>query len=386
VEQFLLLLWKRRKTIAISLSVIFVWSFVDGFFLTKPEYRAVATFLPPSDGSSGTVSFMGIALPSLSAGGVLNEQIEFIFNSTAIKRRIIDRFDFYKAFKLNKVKKGKFELALKKIGKYVKIVGTEKGNMGFEKIVSYDITCFHSSADTVKMLCDFAFSLLDSSVRDISISRAHRNRIFAEEQLSRHKMVLDSLQKAFEAFQVANKAFVVPEQIKLSLKNYAEIKSAAILNELRMKALEREFHGALPELEELQKNDLLYNQKLSNIESDASPNVLPSLGLSTKLLPRYANLSREIEVETQVILLLSREAEETRLQESKNISSLTVIDPPYVPTYKFRPKRIVLMGMTFISLSMLLFLFFGYQYYVSTVVMKNEKVRSFLQAIKSSKR
>jgi capsule polysaccharide export protein KpsE/RkpR len=388
VDKLLLFLWNRKKIIVISLSAIFIWSIVYAFFLAKVEYCSEAMFLPPKDGSAGAVSFMGFAVPSLAGGVVLNEQIEFIFNSTAIKRRIIDQFNFYEIFKLTKVKakEGKFENALKALKKYVTFEATEKGSMGFEKIVSYKISCYHRDPDSAKLLCDFAFSLLDSSVRELSINRARRNRIFVEEQLSLHKKALDSLQKLFTDFQVFNKAFVIPEQVKLTLKNYADIKSAAILNELRMKALEREFHGALPELEELQKNNILYNQKLSQIETDATPDVLPSLGLSAKLLPQYENLTRETEVENQVILLLSRELEENRLQEAKNISSLIMVDAPYVPTFKARPKRLFVLAMTFISLSLVLFLLLGYQFYFSTVLMNNEKVRSFLQIIKSSKR
>jgi uncharacterized protein involved in exopolysaccharide biosynthesis len=189
----------------------------------------------------------------------------------------------------------------------------------------------------------------------------------------------------FQMFQLAKKAFVVPEQMKMTLRNYADIKSSAILNELKMKALQQEFHGTLPQLEELEKNDVLYNQKLVEIESDARLNVLPSLELSAKLLPAYSNLSRETEVENQVIVLLSRELEQARVQESRNVSLLTVIDPPFVPVNKARPKRLFSMLLIFISLHLAIILALAYRYYYLTYITSNKNFFSLMQLIKRGK-
>jgi capsule polysaccharide export protein KpsE/RkpR len=305
-----------------------------------------------------------------------------VFESDDITRRIVDQFNLYKFFKLTKAK-GKFTLINKILKKYIIFEIKEKGSMGLEKTLGYSITCYHPSADTAKMICEYAFSLLDSSIRTISVDRAHRNRLFIESQLDMHKRELDSLQKNFQEFQMTNKAFVVPDQIKLALKNYAEIKSAEIMNELKIKSLQNEFQGTLPEVDELKKNELVYDQKLSQIESDNSPEVLPSLGLSTKLLPQYTNLMREIEVQGQVILMFSRELETARLEEAKNISPLVVVDHPYAADYKARPKRMLVL-IIFVGLEHLfLLLFFGYRFYFSNVLLQNERVRLFFKEMKA---
>jgi capsule polysaccharide export protein KpsE/RkpR len=232
-------------------------------------------------------------------------------------------------------------------------------------------------------MCDFTFTLLDSSVRTISMGRANRNRQFIERQLDIQKKMLDSLQSEFEKFQISNKAYIVPEQMKLSLKTYAELKSAAILNELKMKILEREFQRDIPELDELRKMQALYNQKLAQIEFEKNPSVLPSLGFSAKLLPQYTNLIRETEVRNEVILMLEREHEQARLQESKNITSLVVVDPPYVPEYKARPKRLTLLGLTLVIEHLFLLLLLLYQFYYSRIFKNHESVQALLKAMKS---
>jgi hypothetical protein len=383
VIKYLLFLWEKKAVLISCSIVIFIWSFISAFFLSTPEFKSEVTFLPPHEGAATAVTLMGMLLPGGTS--IMYDQVEIIFNSAAIKRRMIDRFNLYKLWKIEK-NQDKFEIALLKMRKYVQFKTKEKGSMGFEKIVSYTVSCFHPCPDTAKVMCDYAFFLIDSSVKTLSTGMAHRNRRFIEEQLIQHKLILDSLQGEFRRFQLANKAFAIPEQMRLSLKNYAEIKSAAIMNELKMKALMQEFHGTLPELEELEKNDLLYNQKLKEIETDGRLDVLPSLELSAKLLPAFSNLSRETEVENQVIILLSRESEQARVQEARNVSLLTVIDPPFVPVHKARPKRLFIMALIFISLNFAIIIMLGYQFYFEKIFKENEVVRSFLEKIKSIKR
>ena len=136
-----------------------------------------------------------------------------------------------------------------------------------------------------------------------------------------------------------------------------------MLNDLKIATLKSEFQGVLLEHDELEKNAAAYNQKLAQIETNASPNVLPSLGLSAELLPQYTNFIRETNVEEQVILLFSKELEEARIQEAKNISSLVVIDPPYSPDYKARPKPVLVVGLFLLIEHAFLFLWYAYQYY-----------------------
>lgn len=382
MNKFLLYIWNRKVVLISSSIVIFVWSVVVGFFLSKPEFKSDITFLPPHEGSASAVTLMGMLLPGGTS--IMYDQVEIVFNSAALKQRIIEKFNFYKLWKIDKLP-DKFESSLKRIKKYVMFKTTSKGGMGFEKIVSYTVSCYHPSPDTAKMMCDFAFFLIDSSVKYLSTGMAHRNRLFVENQLLQHKKILDSLQIDFQKFQLAYKAFVVPEQMRMSLRNYADIKSSAIMNELRMKALQQEFHGTLPQLEELEKNDRLYKEKLSDIESNTHLDVVPSLELSAKLLPLYTNLNRETDVENQVIVLLSRELEQARVQESRNVSLLTMIDPPFVAVNKARPKRTFSMLLIFISLHMALFVAFGYRFYYLTYIKENKDYLSFMQQIKRGK-
>ena len=87
----------------------------------------------------------------------------------------------------------------------------------------------------------------------------------------------------------------------------------------------------------------MYKNKLNELETTTVKDVIPSLSFSSKLLPKYTNLIRDIEVQNALILLISKELEQAKMQESRDISSLIIIDPSYIPEYKARPKRLHVM-------------------------------------------
>jgi capsule polysaccharide export protein KpsE/RkpR len=227
---------------------------------------------------------------------------------------------------------------------------SEEGAFGVTKTLSYSITCYHPSPDTSKLMADFTFALVDSAIREISIDKAQRNRIFVESQIEIQNKKMDSLQAVFQEFQNTNKAYDVPEQAKLSLKAYADLKATALMNELKLATLRSEFSGATHEIEHLRRTQRVYESKLKEYEIGDDPNVIPSLDKSSKLFPEYAKMLRDIEVQNQLILLLAKELEQARLQEATDVSPLIIVDPAFVPEYKSRPKRLfVLLVIVFVE-------------------------------------
>ena len=60
---------------------------------------------------------------------------------------------------------------------------------------------------------------------------------------------------------------------------------------------------------------------------------LPELGLE------YARLYREVELQSKIMEFLLPQYEQARMEETKDIPSLQVIDKPYVALNKAKPQR-----------------------------------------------
>jgi uncharacterized protein involved in exopolysaccharide biosynthesis len=364
-EAFFVYLYRKRWLLAANFAIACAAGWVLAFVVMEKEYSATVTFLPPAGENLSAMSLLNMSMPSLSTGGASAEQVEVVFHSNSIKRRIIDEFDFITYFKLEN-SKNPFVLAVKRLRRYVILNANEKGGLGMSRTVSYSITTFHPSPDTARMMADFTFGLVDSSIREISIDRAQRNREFVEGQVATQNARMDSLQAVFQEFQHAHKAYNVPEQARLSLMAYADLRSAALMNELRLSTLRGQFSGNTHEIAELRRNQRVYEQKLKEFESSENPAVIPSLGLASQLMPEYAKMVRDIEVQNQLILFLTRELEQARLQEARDVSPLIIVDPAFVPEYKARPGRLLVILAVVLAEGMLVFGFFAFRFAFKT--------------------
>jgi capsule polysaccharide export protein KpsE/RkpR len=373
-------LYKKRWLLVINFLIACTAAAVYAFVIMDREYSATVTFLPPSGDNISAMSLLNLSMPSLSSGGASADQIEILFNSNAIKRRIVDEFNLIEFFKLED-SPNQFGLASRFMGKYVMMRTGEKGGMGMSRTISYAISCYHRSPDTAKLMADFTFAIIDSAVREISISRAQRNREFIEAQIVIQNEKMDSLQAVFQEFQHTNKAFNIPEQTRLTLKAYADLQAAAVMNELRLAALRREFTGQTHEIAELRRLQRVYQEKLGEYESGENPAVIPSLELSSRLFPEYAKMMRDIEVQNQLTLFLTKELEQARLQEARDVSPLIIVDPPFIPEYKARPKRLLIILVIVFAQNLLILGLLAHTFALKTAH-RSGKFDSFLKSIK----
>lgn len=341
---YLLIFVRKRNLVIINFILIIIVAGFFAFVITKKQFKADIVFLPPvSENSLGSSLLQGMMLPSMSSSDIMPEQIETIFKSKALKKRIIDQFRLSDHYEIKPP--NQFIRTEKALQKDLLFSKEETGAMTYSTTISFSLVAYHSSPDTAYQIVNFSFRLLDSAVRAISSNRAYRNRVFIEGQLEKNMQCMDSLQKAMQLFQMKNKAYNISEQTKLSVAAYAETKAALRMYELRISALKTAFSEETPELIELRKKSDIYKQKLSQIETKENPDAQPSFQNAVKLFPQYTNLLRDIEVENQIILFLTRELEQAKIKEAKNISSLVITDPAFIPDYKARPKRMTILAI-----------------------------------------
>lgn len=359
---YILLVFRKRKLLAGGAVVICIAAVIYAFFIAKLEYLSTISFFPPvSSNISLPAGLPGLGVLSINSYELLDDQIVEVFETDALKRQIIEKFDLYKRYHLTK-NKNKFVEAEARLDKHMHFETIEKGFMSYSKPLSFSISTYDHSSDTAFLMTEFAFFLLDSAMTRISTERAHLSRLFIESRLNDNKARLDSLQKAMQTFQEKTKMIDVPEQIKASFKTYADIKSMVIFNELRLQRLKNVYSASVPEMKMIEKNIDAYKEKLNQMEKDTTANPFPSFSKYRLLFPEYSNLTRDVEVQEYLVAYLTKELEQARVDEQKTTSNLIVFDPPRRAEYKARPKRLSLAGnIIFISFLMFFFALVGYE-------------------------
>ncbi len=363
--------------------VVAALSYVYAFHIVKQQYAAHVTFFPPvreSSGLNSLISSLGFQ-PSYSTA-VMDEQINTLFWAKSIRRKVIEEFNLYETFKLTE-NKNKFENTLKAMEDKLYLETSEIGGMTFSKTLSFTIYALHTSPDTAKQIVDFTFGLLDSAMRTITSDRAREQRLFVEKQLQAHLAVLDSLENAYKEFQITNKAYDIPEQLKIAVEAYADLKAALLTNEVRLGALKGKLSAGAPAVKSLQKENQILSRKLAALEKKSEPDVLPGLRMSTELAPVYASFIRDIEVQNKLILYLSKELEEARLKEARDVSPLIIIDPSFVPQYKAKPKRLFVIALILGPYMLFIVSVMTLQEYYRINLKQSSLVKSLIDALKS---
>jgi len=341
-SSFIIILLKRWKLLLVHFVIACIIAIIYSFFIAKKQYSSSIIFLPPTQEEQSLANLLpGAAFGGLSSSDLMPQQFVTIFNSKILRRQIFEKFDYYKKFKLE-TNVNKFEAAIKAFKKDLILEIDELGSLGVTQHISYKMTCFHSSPDTSLMVVQFAFSFLDSTIREISMNKGKSTRKFVESQLALNKIILDSIQNRFIKFQKENKVFEVKGQVQLSLEAYGELKAQYVTNDIKIQSLSREYGNNHPLIAELVKANSIIKSKIRDMELKKSPDVIMGLEKSTEVMPVYTNLMRDLEVQNKIIILLTQQLEEAKLKEAKDISKLLVIDPPYLPKYKIRPKRALL--------------------------------------------
>lgn len=321
------------------------------------------TFIPTASNNS-MLSLAQLGISNLTSNSEVSpDQIEIIFQSITLRKTILEKFNYYRKLKLEK-SPNPLKLGLKALSKDLEIETSEKGSLGVTEILSFTINCYHTSPDTAYMIANFTYHYIDSVITTISTAKANETKKFINLQLIEAENKLDSIQIAFNTFQKENKAYEIPEQLKLTIEAYGDLKSKYLSNEIKIRTLSKEMQYGSPEIALLKKENAILFDKMGSLERTKSSDVLIGFDNYSDLLPRFSNLFRELETQTKLVSFLTQQYEEAKIKETKDISNLIVIDKPLVPQYKARPKRIfLLLGIVFVYSSIFIALLTTYFFY-----------------------
>jgi len=381
---YLISITRRIKVVTFLFFFISILSFIYAFFIIEKQYRSQITFLPPID-SNVMSNFLPLFKMGMVSGTTIDpQQIVDIYESKELRKQVIEKYNLIKRFKLEK-NPDKFEKAIDRLTKEMMIEKNEIGAFGgLSKIVSFTISVMYPSRDTCFEMAQYSYSLLDQKIREISIESAKREKLYIEKQLIKREKKLDSLQKNFTEFQIKNKAFNISEQIQMAIRNYGLIKGEIISNNIKIGSLESDFNKNFYEVERYRELNRVLNRQLVDFEKKTKPDIFPGLEIAPELFITYTEFLTDIETHKQLIVFLGQQLEQSMLNEERNVSSLHIIDSPYKPEYKFKPKRIFIMAKIILpSLFFILLIIILQEYYLLNIKNSDSYTR-FLHVFRST--
>ena len=368
-----LLFWKRRKFIIKNVIVVTISSIIISLLLPK-WYASKAVVLSSGAGQFNFLSSIS-PIPVADFGlSTINEDINnfiAILQSRTVKEYMVKKFNLVDRYKQRDI-----EFAIVAFEEKMELEVTEEGTL--------EITIIDKDPLIAKEMVAEVLFMLDQINQSIGMEAGKYNREFLENRININKKDLEKAELALKTFQEKTGIIDLVAQLSSTMQMSAQAYNSIFeaYTALYAKKIETETELAVAkttlsnnnptimQLEKLLKEQsiqldqlmirldeklqyLLSNispaqiDTIPNIEFSVSFNTLPSLGLEN------ARLIREVELQSTIQEILIPQFEQAKLEETKNIPTLQIIDKPKVALNKTKPKRsLIVIGATVMSFLM----------------------------------
>jgi len=323
---FLAVLIKRRRFLFWNTFLVTV-VVLGTSFLLPTRYRATATILfPPETGQnlsglSALVQQFDISRHLLT-GTSSNTQIYLaILKSRSIADSVIVEFDLMHRYKTKNL-----ESTRRRLRSLTKFNLTSGGVI--------EISVEDTNREMAAQMANAFVSHLDALNRTTRMGEGKRTRLFVEKRLAETKSRLQGAEDSLRAFQQTHPGVALPPEAANAASAAADLMAQRIALGAEVEVL----RGSLsPQATPLVK-------KRAELEAlDRELEGMPSLTL--EIARRY----RDVKVQETVFELLTAQYEEARIQESKDVPTVEVLDGAVPPIRKSFPHRgiMTLMAMVF---------------------------------------
>ena len=348
-----LVLGWRRLIYKITIGAIVVSVVVS---LIMPNwYTASATCVPPQEGESrgGLLSMFSQIGMDFGARGLLSstpmtDSMIGILKSRLLRSQVADRFDLQRVYNADSR-----EHAIEDLSDRLIVTTTSEGFIE----VQVEDRDRQRAADMANVFME----LLDDYNRRVSIEQAERTREFVENALRENARRLLTASDALREFQEEHWAIDLPEQMRATVEAVAVLEAERTRLEIRRGVLEgfshpdhMEMREIDAELREIQKKLGQFTGRGNEVPPGSSEDwTLLPLASIPKLVVRLADLTRDVMVLENVRTFLSSQLEEARIQETRDLEIIHVLDAATPPLKKSHPRRsmIVLLsvGLAFVA-------------------------------------
>jgi uncharacterized protein involved in exopolysaccharide biosynthesis len=392
----LLYLWERRQVLQRVGIAALLLSTIIAFTLPK-HYQSSTNLMPPDQQGSGTALLAALAGRAggtagsglgMLASGLLGtksngELYMDLLQSGTVTGNLANRFHLQHVYKKKYMKD-----TLKKLKSVTEIKENKKSGV-------ITITVTDTDRQRAQDLARGYVEELNNLLARVSTSSARRERQFIEQRQASVLKDLNDAEEQLSRFSSSTSTIDIREQTRATVDAGAKLQAEMIFGESELGSLRQIYGDDNVRVKAARERIGVLQRELgkmggsaadSNDPVDLSKDELyPPLRRLPELGVRYANIYRRIKVQEAVYELLSAEYETARIQEAKEIPTVSTIDAAGWPERKsFPPRLIFMLAGTFIAL---LFASFG------MLVLRNwfelderDDLKKLTRAFSSSKR
>ncbi|MFZ1731650.1 MAG: Wzz/FepE/Etk N-terminal domain-containing protein [Bacteroidota bacterium] len=363
LETYRLLLrtvWQRRKSVAAFVGAVTLIMLV--YVLMMPQtFTSTVTLLPPQQEKSnlglGSLLQGASALPmfdigsSLGFGGRQSDIFAEILKSQSVAESLIVRHDLAKWFGVSADLS--YRHAIEPLQESTEVEVNKNGIIRVSVTLGTGFFPSSSDVDSVKnftaAIANDYVRWLDRVNREKLISSARNSRIFVEEEIKRTESELDSAYMKLVSFQRTNKSVFLEKQMEAALTGAAALKEKLMEARTELGLKQQTFTERSRVITQLESEIDALSKQYASL-STGQGNTGEDFEVPFQKVPEVARAMaghlRDVKTLEQVIMFLSQQYYQDRVQEARDTPTVQVLDSASPAIQRTSPKRAAWMLMT----------------------------------------
>lgn len=338
------LLFKHKKFLISAVLFGAVASVVISLMLPN-WYTATLNAVPPQSTSGGLEGAMGnissalkdIGLSKVGGSGSESYTLRVIFESRSVKDSLLRKFEIAKHYDMEDKK-------------YEEIMEEFESNVyvAYEKDGNYLISFTDKDPQFAADVANHYLLVVNHFAADVFQREQKLNRIYMESRLSSVDSTINAISEQLAVLTETSLMFSPVEQAQAISKALIDLKAQVYQSEIEYGLLKSTYGANDPAT--LMKKNILDQTREKLDEAMKKPGFAGNFALnqSGRIGIEYVKLYTEIEALSKAKAYLVPMYEKLKLDETKNMQTLLVIDEATAPTKKSKPKRsIIVLGSVF---------------------------------------
>jgi len=341
---------KLRKKIIISFTLFGLISSSIIAFLLPNIYYSYSVIKPSEDSGvnilSSVLGAKGLSgiQRNLSIGNLQYSDLDYfktLILSRSIAIRLIDEFD------LRNVYRQKYYF--KTINELHQNTTIQLDNKSNVLIVGV----YDKKPERAYLMLNKYLNLLDSLVKNIKKENLIVDYEILESRYLFYIQELQSFEDSMKQFQQKYGIIIPTEQYTAAINTISELEIQKTIMELELDKMNKLKGVNSPESQSLREQIKFMKDKINsltmNIDSKDRFKFIPSFNLAPEILLIYSRLFQNIQIRQKLIEFIYPLYEQLKMDLKKESPAFIVIDKPFIPEYKSKPKRaIIILTGTFL--------------------------------------
>ena len=293
-------------------------------FLLPPWYRAEASLLPPSqeDSGFGIASLLkGFGVPGVKVATQTAPAEVFlaVIQSRRVTEEMVRRFDLQARYHTRYMVD-----AVAELGRH--------SRFGISQAGTIQISVEDHDPKRAAEMANAYVEILDRFNRDVRMTKGRRTRLFVEQRLEETRRALADAETRLAEYEAKHKAVALTPEMSSAIENAAANFAQRQALEVRLGVIRSYTRAHTDDEQQITQHIAQLDRQLE---------ALPTTGLA------IARMIREVKTGEQLLLLLTAQYEEARINEVRDVPTVEPLDIATPPERKSRPKRSIMLAITF---------------------------------------